>query len=54
MIKMLVPINDKIVVSETRPKFRIDFLSAAALTRRPPLRGDAAKEDLIIEAQEGW
>ena len=50
MIKMLVPVNDKIVVAvndkivvaEMRQKFRIDFLSAAALTRHPPLSGEAA------------
>ena len=53
MIKMFVAINDKIVVTEMRQKFRIDFLSAAVLTRRLPLSGDAAKEDLFIEAQEG-
>ena len=39
---MLVAINDKIVVAEMRQKFRIDFLSTAALTRHPPLSGDAA------------
>ena len=40
--KMTVPVNDKIVVAEMRQKFRSDFLSAAALTRHPPLSGDAA------------
>ena len=39
---MLVAVNDKMVVAEMRQKFRIDFLSAAALTRHPPLSGEAA------------
>ena len=34
---MLLAINDKIVVAEMRQKSRIDFHSAAALTRHPPL-----------------
>ena len=42
MIKMLLALNDKIAVAEMRQKFRIDFLFAAALTRHPPLSGDAA------------
>ena len=39
---MLVAISDKIVVAKIRQKSRIDFHSAAALTRHPPLSGDAA------------
>ena len=47
MIKMLVAVNDEIVVAQMRQKFTIDLFSAAALTRHPPWRhpslsGDAA------------
>ena len=38
---MLLAVNYKIVATEMRQKFRIDFISAAALTRHPPLSGDA-------------
>ena len=42
MIKMLVVVNYKMIGAEMRQKIRIDFFSAAALTRHPPLSGDAA------------
>ena len=49
--KMLVAVNDKIVVAEMRQKFRIDFPSGAAITRHPPLSGDAATKNCALSPQ---